>query len=33
MRTRNLPAVIVIHAATDLLSNLPDLVKPFGLVP
>jgi hypothetical protein len=33
MRTRNLPAVMIIHAATDLLPNLPDFVKPFGLVP
>jgi len=31
MRTRNLPAVIVIHAATDLLSNLPYFVKTVGL--
>ncbi len=31
MRMRNLPVVIVIHAATDLLSNLPDFVKTLGL--
>jgi membrane protease YdiL (CAAX protease family) len=31
MRTRNLPALVVIHAATDLLSNLPDFVKTLGL--
>jgi membrane protease YdiL (CAAX protease family) len=32
MRTRNLAAVIVIHAATDLLAHLPRYVKMFGLV-
>jgi membrane protease YdiL (CAAX protease family) len=31
MRTRNLPAVMIVHAATDLLPNLSDFVKPFGL--
>ena len=31
MRTRSLPAMIVIHAATDLLSNLPHFVKTLGL--
>jgi membrane protease YdiL (CAAX protease family) len=33
MRTRNLPAVIIIHAATDLMPNLSDFMKPFGLMP
>lgn len=32
MRTRSLPAVIVIHAAFDLLSNMPDFVKTIGLM-
>ena len=31
MRTRNLPAVMVIHALTDLLPNLQEFVGPLGL--
>lgn len=31
LRTRNLPAVMIIHAATDLMPNLPGFLKPFGL--
>jgi len=31
MRTRNLPAVMIVHAATDLLPNLQGFLKPFGL--
>ena len=31
LRTRNLLLVILVHAATDLLSNAPDLFASFGL--
>ncbi len=31
LRTRNLPAVMIVHAATDLLPALPGFLKPFGL--
>jgi membrane protease YdiL (CAAX protease family) len=33
LRTRNLPAVMIIHAATDLLPSLREFVGPFGLAP
>ncbi len=33
LRTRNLPALMVIHAMADLLPNLPGFMKPFGLMP
>ncbi len=31
LRTRNLPAVMIVHAATDLLPALPGFLRPFGL--
>ena len=33
LRTRNLLAVMLVHAALDLLSNAPDLLGAFGFVP
>ena len=32
LRTRNLLLVVLVHAATDLLSNAPELFESFGLV-